>query len=169
MSRRIIGVAILAVLPALLSAANAAPQIRAPRFVPKFEAVAETRLLMEGLARSNYRGLEGLLKKEPAEAEAWAFARGQALLLAETANLLLLRPPRTPEGQDAWFERATAMRDAASGLARHAGAQDYTKARAGLLTVAETCNRCHQSFRVGVRVGPGGRANDRPDAEDTRP
>src|SRR4051812_28081921 len=93
-------------LAALVWTAEAAPQRlpapdreparapAAPKFVPRFEAVAETRLLMEGLAHANYQGLERLLKEKPADADTWGFARGQALLIAETGNLLLLRPPR---------------------------------------------------------------------------
>src|SRR5437870_5578379 len=59
---------------------------------PKLEAVAETKLLMEGLAQPNYRAVEKALKDKPADAESWAFTRGQSLLMAETANLLMLRP-----------------------------------------------------------------------------
>jgi cytochrome c556 len=162
MSRRLIGFVAIAVLPILLSAVHAAPRPAAPRYVPRFEAVAETKLLMDGLAQANYRGLEGLLKKEPADAEAWAFARGQALLLAETGNLLLLRPPRTPEGQDAWFRQSTELREAAAELARAAGSRDYDRSRAGLLGVANACNRCHQTFRVATRIGPAARENTRP-------
>ena len=36
-------------------------------FVPRFEVVAETRLLMEGLASSNYQSLQKLLKNPPAD------------------------------------------------------------------------------------------------------
>src|SRR5207247_369538 len=75
-----------------------------PKFVPRLEAVAETKLLMEGLNQANFRGLENLLKQKPADLEAWTFARGQALLIAETGNLLLLRPPRN-QGQAAWQMR----------------------------------------------------------------
>src|SRR5262245_54671463 len=59
------------------------------RPVPRLEAVAETRLLMEGLSNANFRGLERILKEKPAANDAWTFARGQALLIAETGNLLL--------------------------------------------------------------------------------
>ena len=65
------------------------------KVAPKFQAVAETKLLMEGLAQANYRGLESLLKQKPGDDATWAFARGrERLLIAETGNLLLLRPPR---------------------------------------------------------------------------
>ena len=48
------------------------------RPAPKLEPVAETRLLMEGLAAANFRGLDRHLRDRPADAETWAFVRGQA-------------------------------------------------------------------------------------------
>jgi cytochrome c553 len=157
--RRLTRVAVVALLPALVSAA---PKQATPHYVPRFEAVAETKLLMEALAHSNYRGLEGLLKKEPTDPEGWAFARGQALLIAETGNLLLLRPPKTPEGQDAWFQHATQLRQAAAALGRNASAQDYARSRSGLADVAEACNRCHRTFRIATRIGPASGEEGRP-------
>jgi hypothetical protein len=125
----------------------------APRVLPKLEPVAETRLLMEGMAHPNFRGVERILKEKPADASAWTFARGQALLVAETANLLMLRPPRN-QGQPVWFERAADLRKAATALARTASAQDYPKARAAFVELANSCNRCHQAFRVAVEIVP---------------
>jgi hypothetical protein len=121
---------------------------------PRLEPVAETRFLMEGLADPNLRGLGKLLAERPKEAEAWGFARGQALLLAETGNLLMIRPPKNRDAQDAWMGHAGALREAASTLARTAAAKDYVNARAGLAGVANACNRCHQAFRVPTRVNP---------------
>jgi hypothetical protein len=129
-----------------------APRV-APKFEPKFEAVAETKLLMEGLAQSNYLSLAKILQQKPADAETWAFARGQALLLAETGNLLLLRPPRN-QGRDTWMKHAMEMRQAAKDLARQAGSRDLEHSRAALVELTGTCNRCHQTFRVPVRIGP---------------
>jgi hypothetical protein len=135
----------------------ALPQVTQPRpadqFVPRLEAVAETRLLMEGLNQSNVRGLETLLKKKPETVEAWAFGRGQALLIAETGNLLLLRPPKN-QGRDLWQMRATELRDSATALARTLARQDFEGSRAALVQLANSCNRCHQSFQSAVRVTP---------------
>src|SRR5262245_12485890 len=89
----------------------------------------------------------------PADAEACRFARGQALLVAETGNLLLIRPPRSA-GQDIWMDRATELRDAASRLAGVISQQDLARSRTGLLEVAAACNRCHASFRVAYRARP---------------
>jgi hypothetical protein len=124
------------------------------KVAPKLEPVAETKLLMEGMADPNTRALGKLFAAKPKDAEAWAFARGQALLLAETGNLLMMRPPKTKEGQEPWLTRAQELRESATGLARAAAAKDFVQARASLAGVANACNRCHQSFRVGVRVDP---------------
>ncbi|HBI46723.1 MAG TPA: hypothetical protein DDY78_28295 [Planctomycetales bacterium] len=148
------GVASLALAPILLSVAGAArPERPVPRVTPKFDPVAETSLLMDGLNQANYRSLEKLLKQKPADADTWSFVRGQSLLIAETGNLLLLRPPRSG-GADAWNQDAMDLRVAAASLARKAGDRDYEGSVAGLGKVASVCNRCHETFRVATHVGP---------------
>lgn len=135
----------------LLAVQPALPQSASTRPTPKLEAVAETKLLMEGLNQSNFRGLEKLLKERPADVEGWTFIRGQALLIAETGNLLLLRPPRN-QGERAWMDHATELRSAATRLARSAARQDFQQSRLDLVGVANSCNSCHQSFRVPTRL-----------------
>ena len=134
----------------------------APGPAPKLVPVAETKLVMEGVAQANYLGLERNLKQQPADREAWTFVRGQALLVAESGNLLMIRPPRN-EGQTAWMQRATDLREAAATLAKHAGSRDYDRAKAALADVATACNRCHQTFRVPVQIGP---APEKPEKKD---
>jgi hypothetical protein len=130
------------------------PARPAPKaFEPKFEVLAETRLLMEGLAHANYRSLQRLLAKEPADRDTWVFLRGQALIVAETGNLLLLRPPRN-SGRDTWMKLAMDMRSKAGNLARQAAGRDYVRAQVGLDSLATSCNNCHKTFRVPVKVGP---------------
>jgi hypothetical protein len=156
-------VALLSVAGLFLLTLPGQPQTqprRGERFVPRLEAVAETRLLMEGIAQPNFRALEGQLKQKPESLEAWTFARGQALLIAETGNLLLLRPPRN-EGRDTWQMRATELRDSATALARTLAQRDLESSRKALSGVANACNRCHQSFRVQVRVVPFGNPGER--------
>ena len=136
-----------------LSFAHSQPQ-PAKKPPPKLEPVAETKLLMEGLADPNTRALGKLLAAKPKDAEAWAFARGQALLLAEAGNLLLMRPPKTKAGEESWLTDAADLRESATSLARAAAAKDYLQARTALAGVGNACNRCHQTFRVGVRVDP---------------
>jgi hypothetical protein len=144
-----------------------AQQPKQATFTPKFEALAETRLLMEGLANSNYRSLNRLLKEKPADNDTWVFVRGQALLMAETGNLLLLRPPRN-SGRDTWMKLAMAMRDEAGELARKAAARNYPACQKALVAVTNACNKCHHTFRVKVIVAPEKEERDKgeKDAEE---
>jgi hypothetical protein len=157
----VLAAALLAAAPALTQVPAQRPSGReslppprvTPKVTPRLEPVAETKLLMEGLNLANFRGLERLLRQRPDSVEAWKFARGQALLIAETGNLLMLRPPRS-QGQPLWFARAAELRGAARDLAQNAGARDYEASRAALVSVANACNHCHQSFRVKVEIAP---------------
>lgn len=139
---------------ACLSAPEGRSQPVSKKTPPKLQPVAETKLLMDGIADPNLKGLGQILKIRPKDAQAWGFARGQALLLAETGNLLLLRPPPGKEAQDAWMVLAGDMRDNATVLAKATEAKDYFKSRSALAATANSCNRCHQTFRVAARVNP---------------
>jgi hypothetical protein len=132
---------------------------------PRLEPVAETRLLMEGMTNANYRGLDRLLKQRPTDVETWTFGRGQALLIAESANLLLLRPPRNAQGEKAWMQLATDMRDEAGAMARAMAARDYTRSVATFTTLTSTCNRCHQTFRIPQRIAPSTEPGNRREVE----
>jgi hypothetical protein len=141
--------ALTTVAATLLAVTPASPQLlpRNRSASPKPEPVAETKLLMEGLLQANVRGLEKNLRQAPADAETWTFVRGQALLIAETGNLLMLRPPRSG-GQEAWMAHAADLREKATGLARLAAARDAAGSRRALADLSGTCNRCHQTFRA---------------------
>jgi hypothetical protein len=108
---------------------------------------------MEGLLHANFRGLERLLSQKAPEARGWTFGRGQALLIAEGANLLMLRPPKN-QGQPAWFERSMELRSLATQLAQVVARKDLERGRMSLQTLANSCNRCHQTFRVPVQIAP---------------
>jgi hypothetical protein len=135
--------------------AAAQERIAAPgagKTVPKLTPVAETKLIMQGVAHANYQGLERNLKQKPADVEAWNFVRGQALLVAESGNLLLMRPPHN-DGQTVWMQRSADLRETGTTLAKYAGKADYDRSKAALADVTNSCNRCHQTFRVPVQVG----------------
>ena len=74
--------------------------------------------------------------------------------MAESGNLLMMRPPRDPAAQDAWMQRSTELRESAVRVARAAAAKDYPAARSGLAGLANACNRCHTAFNVALRVEP---------------
>jgi hypothetical protein len=118
---------------------------------PKLVPVADTSLLMEAMTEPNLRGLEKILSEKPPAAQAWKFGRGQAMLIAETGNLLMLRPPKT-QGQNEWMKAASELRDSAANLAKTIATEDLERSRAGLMELATTCNKCHETFRVQSKI-----------------
>jgi hypothetical protein len=141
------------ILPGLVQSQTTPPRNK-ERVEVRLEPVAETSLLMEGMAQPNFRGLNRILKEKAPDQDGWVHARGQSLLLAETGNLLMLRPPKN-QGQDIWYRHATALRDTSTKLARLTAARDLARSRTTLAEVANTCNQCHQTFRVKERVQLG--------------
>jgi Cytochrome C' len=123
------------------------------KVAPRLEPVAETRLLMEAIAHANFRGLERNLTKKPMDDQAWIFARGQALLIAETGNLLMLRPPKN-QGEVVWMERSMDMRSQAMQLAQVLSKKDMERSKAGMQQLANSCNRCHQTFKTPIEIVP---------------
>jgi len=146
--------ALLLYAPTSISQTKERPAAPAPSAMPKLVPVAETKLVMQGMAKPNFDGLTKTLKQKPTDAEQWGFARGQALLVAESANLLLIRPPKTKTGQDLWVPKVIELRDAGVKLAEAASAKDYAAARVRLADLTNACNRCHAAFQVGARMDP---------------
>lgn len=144
-------IAMLAAAIVVVPAESQQPVQPKAKVTPRLVAVAETKLIMEGIAQSNFQGLEKLLKSNELDAEGWVFARGQALLIAESGNLLMLRPPKN-SGQDNWMKAAMDLRDAAGAYARSLTARDLEKSRTGLSQLANTCNNCHQAFNIKTRI-----------------
>lgn len=155
MTRRIVlGVAVIAGVVLFTPPESLRSQPKPAVPAPRLEPVAETKLLMEGLAKANFDGLARLLKQKPADMEAWSFARGQGLLIAETGNLLMMRPPATKDAQEKWMQRSVDLRLAGTQLAKAAASKDYLATRAAFANLANTCNRCHVAFQVPTRLDP---------------
>jgi hypothetical protein len=123
---------------------------------PKLEAIAETKLLMDGMTHPNFKAIDRFLKEPTDDVEAWLFARGQALLIAETGNLLMLRPPKNAVAEETWMARTTELRDSGTKLAAALTARELAKSRVAQVALANSCNRCHESFRVEARVKVSG-------------
>jgi hypothetical protein len=145
--RRVLLVAVAAVL---VQSAPALPQAKF-QAAPRPEPFAETKVLMQGINVPYFTGLDRLLRRQPASDDKWGMVRGQAQLIAENGNLLLLRPARS-QGQETWLERAADLRAKAIALDEAAAKSDFARSRAALTALAGACNRCHESFKVSVRV-----------------
>ncbi len=77
----------------------------------------------------------------------------------------MLRPPKN-QGEQSWFERTMELRSLATQLAQVAGRKDLERGRTSLQTLANSCNRCHQTFRVQVQITPFENEPPLPKAEE---
>ena len=102
---------------------------------------------MEYVFEPNYKRLKGQMATAPQENAAWKAIKGDALTLAECANLLLLRGPEERASQ--WRRLSIAVRKNGGNLYQAARATDYAAARESYTTMLNNCNRCHQLFADG--------------------
>ena len=102
---------------------------------------------MEYVFEPNYKRLKATMADEPTDKKTWKAIKGDALTLAECANLLLTRAP--DEKGDRWRELSAAVRSRGGELYQAAREADYAAARTAYLNMLYKCNSCHQQFADG--------------------
>lgn len=75
----------------------------------------------------------------------WAVLQGQALMVAESANLLML--PGRARDQKQWMADATLMLDAGAAAYKAAQAKDVAAIAALGDQLMESCTSCHKNYR----------------------
>lgn len=102
---------------------------------------------MEYLFEPSYKRLREALASAPADNAVWKGIKGDALTLAEGANLLYGRGPAAKA--EAWDEHAASVREAGAALYAAGKAKDYDVAREAFLGLLTRCNACHDTFADG--------------------
>ncbi len=102
---------------------------------------------MEYFYEPAYKRLKTQVAEKPQERSGWNAIKGDALTLAEGANLLLLRAPE--EGREAWGKLSVEVREAAGKVYQAARGQDYDQARQHYTAMISRCNACHKEFAKG--------------------
>jgi hypothetical protein len=127
------------------NAANKAPD-KAPAGTP---VPVETSMhdFMEGVFQGPYRRLKVSMAAEPKDNAGWKAIRGEALILAEGGNLLLLRKPAMDAEE--WVKYSAASRDAGADLFKAAKAKDFTASKKAYEAMLTHCNACHKKFDDG--------------------
>lgn len=108
------------------------------------EPVASAKDLMKLLVIPASDGLYDAAAEPPKTDEGWAAVRRHALILAESANLLMVGRRGPDQGE--WLTRARAQLDAARGVivAVDAKNPDALSTAANLVDVA--CTACHAKY-----------------------
>ena len=86
---------------------------------------------------------------QPLDAKGWTDARNQAILLAESGNLLMTGTRVRDNGN--WMKMSRAMVDAAALAAAAAEKKDAKGLEAATDSITTACMECHRPYRDGGR------------------
>ncbi|HYL36473.1 MAG TPA: hypothetical protein VEV17_11215 [Bryobacteraceae bacterium] len=118
----------------------------APAQAPSYQPVGTMRELMVHII---YPASDALfyIEREPPKTEVdWNKIRMQALMLAESGNLLMM--PNRARDQGDWIKESRAMVDLAAGAYRAALAKNMDGILALNDKLADSCIICHQQYRA---------------------
>ena len=148
------------------SVKNAAAAQRGGPQTPPFKVIASNRLLGDAVhepaaqliwnavgSRSTANGVEEIAPKTDEE---WTRLRNGAVIISETANLLML-PPRAMDNGE-WMKLSRALVDAGDLARQAAESKDPDKLLEAGGEIFTVCNDCHMKYEgAAVRTSP--RAN----------
>lgn len=102
---------------------------------------------MEYVFQPTYMRLKVAMASEPTDNGTWKAIKSDALILAESGNLLLIRKPK--EHADVWTQHSVAVRELGGNLYQAARKKDYESARRNYSSMLMKCNSCHDKFAHG--------------------
>jgi hypothetical protein len=106
---------------------------------------------MESINKPAYQRLVACLSQDILDEDAWKAVLADSLLLAESGNLLLLRPIKDPQ---AWAVNATNVRESGTKLYESAMLKEITPVRLNFDAMLHDCDACHQQFSNGMPALP---------------
>lgn len=131
-------VAVAAVLLAAFLGATAVAQKLAPR------PVATAADVMEHLVVPASNAVFRTSSELPNTDAEWKTLRGQAVLLAESGNLLLIGAPAKDNAE--WLTNAALLRDATEKFIKTLGTRDIDVIAAASEEVYVACEQCHAKY-----------------------
>lgn len=105
---------------------------------------------MEYVFQPTYLRLKQSMAAAPADNKGWKAVKSDALILAESCNLLYVRAPEE-HGED-WAKHATASKEHGAKLYGAAKSKDFAAATAAWKTMLDSCNACHKQFEDGKHI-----------------
>jgi len=90
--------------------------------------------------------------RTPKTESEWTVLEGQALMVAETANLLML--PGRARDQKQWMADSKLLLDAGAAALKAAKAKDVPGITAISDQLLESCTSCHKHYRPGYGQRP---------------
>ena len=125
-----------------------APVAQAPAPKP----IGTVKDLMDGVVWPTSDEVFYIATRSPKNDEEWMFFQGRMLMLAESANLLMM--PGRAKDQDAWMKDAQRLLDAGTAAFEAAKAKDVEKIAALNNEMYAACVACHNDYRPNYRKRP---------------
>ncbi len=130
---------------------RAAPRVQSrPRAPAAIKAVGTVRDVMIGIIEPSSELVFDAASSTPQQPERWTALENAALMLAESANLLLIGGRARNEAE--WARRATALRETSETALRAARAKDAAAIETASDEVYQTCAGCHKTYFPGAAV-----------------
>jgi hypothetical protein len=126
------------------AASTAAPQAPAPAASEAFKPVATVKQVMLGITVPASNAVFAVAGEAPANDAAWQAVEASALAVAESGNLLLMKP-RAVDDQE-WRQYAIALIDAGARAAEAARAKDAEKTGTAGDDMYNVCEQCHAKY-----------------------
>lgn len=132
---------------AALMAWSGAPHAQAPSAAPPTQRVGTMSELMVHLIHPTSDAVFYIGSRTPATEAEWTELQAKTLMLAESANLLML--PGRARDQGRWMQDARLMLDAGAAAYKAAKAKDVAALEALSDQLYESCVTCHKNYRPG--------------------
>lgn len=131
----------------LLASGTALAQAPPPAVAPTIHNVGTMSELMVTVIRPASDAIFYIETRTPKDGDAWTVLEGQALMVAEAANLLML-PGRARDDKQ-WMADAVLMREAGAAAFKAAKTRTVEAVAAVNDQLYESCTTCHRHYRPG--------------------
>lgn len=108
---------------------------------------ADMHEFMEYVCEPPYKRLKAAMANPTPDNAVWKSVKSDALILAESGNLLIGRPPEKEAAE--WLKLAASVRDSGGALYRAAKKKDPAEAHKQWELMLHNCNSCHKQFAGG--------------------
>ncbi len=105
---------------------------------------------MEYVFQPTFKRLKPAMAAAPTDNQGWKTIKADGLVLAESANLLLVRKPGNDDAD--WVKHSVQVRTFGGQLYRSAKAKDFAAARKQYEAMIQNCNACHHQFAGGEHI-----------------
>lgn len=114
---------------------------------PTYEPVASIGQIMQALVQPSTMAIQAASKEAgPADDRAWRGVVNNALVMQESAQLLLIG--NRAKDTDGWVKAAKAFQEAGANIQKAAAAKDLAALQTAAGAINGTCQGCHSTYRM---------------------